>query len=105
MSLRDRLDKAFNCFTTHERVDSTTKALNDYSNQPKEIHSQFTDLVDRIFTSSGWGMHDLTPASKTDYEAMLAFLNPTGILMSCINKLQLDPFLRYPMPRIVSIIR
>ena len=103
MSLKARLDAAFNQFTVAKRAEETTRALNDYSNQPKEIHSHFTELVDRIFTSSGWGMHDLTLQNKKDFEAIMTFLGPTGVFLNVINKLQLDPFLRYTMPTIVSI--
>ena len=102
MSLKARLDAAFNQFTVAKRAEETTRALNDYSNQPKEIHSHFTELVDRIFTSSGWGMHDLTLQNKKDFEAIMTFLGPTGVFLNVINKLQLDPFLRYTMPTIVS---
>ena len=102
MSLKARLDAAFNQFTVAKRAEETTRALNDYSNQPKEIHSHFTELVDRIFTSSGWGMHDLTLQNKKDFEAIMTFLGPTGVFLNVINKLQLDPFLRYTMPAIVS---
>ena len=104
MSLKARLDAAFNQFTVAKRAEETTRALNDYSNQPKEIHSHFTELVDRIFTSSGWGMHDLTLQNKKDFEAIMTFLGPTGVFLNVINKLQLDPFLRYTMPTIVSIL-
>jgi len=100
MSLKARLDAAFNQFTVAKRAEETTRALNDYSNQPKEIHSHFTELVDRIFTSSGWGMHDLTLQNKKDFEAIMTFLGPTGVFLNVINKLQLDPFLRYTMPAI-----
>ena len=105
MSLKARLDAAFNQFTVAKRAEETTRALNDYSNQPKEIHSHFTELVDRIFTSSGWGMHDLTLQNKKDFEAIMTFLGPTGVFLNVINKLQLDPFLRYTMPTIVSITK
>ena len=49
-------------------------------------------------------MHDLTQFNKIDSEALLEYLGPTGILLNCVNKLQLDPFLRYPMPKIVRLI-
>ena len=82
MSLKARLDAAFNQFTVAKRAEETTRALNDYSNQPKEIHSHFTELVDRIFTSSGWGMHDLTLQNKKDYEAIMTrvILAPNDLL-------------------------
>ena len=40
MSLKARLETAFNGYSVCQRAEETIRALEDYSNQIKEIHSQ-----------------------------------------------------------------
>ena len=84
MTLKARLETAANSFySVPRRVDETSKALLEYQSQPKELQveiqdeiienqtnvfkAQFTDLVDRIFSWQGWGMHDAKRGSE-DYK-------------------------------------
>ena len=64
--------------------------------KPKELQSQFTDLVDRIFSWQGWGMHDSGRGGE-DFKALSKFLGPNGILLDCVYKLQLDQFLTFSL--------
>ena len=97
MTLKARLETATNNFQSiARRVEETGKALREYQSQPKELQGQFTDLVDRIFSWQGWGMHDSCRGSE-NFKALAAFLAPNGILLDCINKLQLDQFLTFPL--------
>ena len=102
MTLKTRLESAANSFhSIAKRVDETGAALRDYQSQPKELQGQFTDLVDRIFSWQGWGMHDSGRGSE-DFKALVGFLGPNGILLDCVNKLQFDQFLTFPLVKQAS---
>jgi len=100
MSLKTRLESAFQAPSLRQRADLTARALSE--NSSKEIHPHFVDLIDQIFSNRNWGLFDTTRKNKDDFAALFNLLGPTGPLLDHINRLQADPFLRYALPKKLS---